>query len=78
MYSACVAPAGNDPNQQLALAACCAWPGMGSLTYQAILQRDHALLMGLFLIVSVCVIVTNIVTDLVYTVVDPRIRYTPR
>jgi ABC-type dipeptide/oligopeptide/nickel transport system permease component len=55
-----------------------AWPGMGSLTYQAILQRDHALLMGLFLIVSVCVIVTNIVTDLVYTVVDPRIRYTPR
>jgi peptide/nickel transport system permease protein len=55
-----------------------AWPGMGSLTYQAILQRDHALLMGLFLIVSVCVILTNLVTDLVYTVVDPRIRYTPR
>jgi peptide/nickel transport system permease protein len=54
-----------------------AWPGMGSLTYQAILQRDHALLMGLFLIVSVCVIVMNLVTDLIYTVVDPRIRYTP-
>ena len=54
-----------------------AWPGMGSLTYQAILQRDYALLMGLFLIVSVCVILTNLVTDLVYTVVDPRIRYTP-
>ncbi|MGH7266570.1 MAG: ABC transporter permease [Candidatus Rokuibacteriota bacterium] len=54
-----------------------AWPGMGSLTYQAILQRDYALLMGLFLIVSVCVILMNLVTDLVYTVVDPRIRYTP-
>jgi peptide/nickel transport system permease protein len=54
-----------------------AWPGMGGLTYQAILQRDYALLMGLFLIVSVCVIVMNLVTDLVYTVVDPRIRYTP-
>jgi peptide/nickel transport system permease protein len=54
-----------------------AWPGMGSLTYQAILQRDYALLMGLFLIVSVGVILMNLVTDLVYTVVDPRIRYTP-
>jgi peptide/nickel transport system permease protein len=54
-----------------------AWPGMGGLTYQAILQRDYALLMGLFLIVSVCVILMNLVTDLVYTLVDPRIRYTP-
>jgi peptide/nickel transport system permease protein len=54
-----------------------AWPGMGSLTYQAILQRDYALLMGLFLIVSVCVILMNLITDLIYTVVDPRIRYTP-
>jgi peptide/nickel transport system permease protein len=53
-----------------------AWPGMGGLTYQAILQRDYALLMGLFLMVSVCVILMNLVTDLVYTVVDPRIRYT--
>ncbi len=54
-----------------------AWPGMGGLTYQAILQRDYALLMGLFLMVSVCVILMNLVTDLVYTLVDPRIRYTP-
>jgi peptide/nickel transport system permease protein len=54
-----------------------AWPGMGSLTYQAILQRDYGLLMGLFLIVSVCVILMNLVTDLVYTIVDPRIRYAP-
>ncbi len=55
-----------------------AWPGMGGLTYQAILQRDYALLMGLFLMVSVCVILMNLVTDLLYTVVDPRIRYTVR
>jgi peptide/nickel transport system permease protein len=53
-----------------------AWPGMGGLTYQAILQRDYALLMGLFCMVSVCVIFMNLVTDLLYTVVDPRIRYT--
>ena len=54
-----------------------AWPGMGGLTYQAILQRDYALLMGLFVMVSVCVILMNLLTDLVYTIVDPRIRYTP-
>ena len=52
-----------------------AWPGMGGLTYQAILQRDYALLMGLFLMVSVCVILMNLLTDLLYSVVDPRIRY---
>ena len=52
-----------------------AWPGMGGLTYQAILQRDYALLMGLFLMVSVCVILMNLFTDLLYSVVDPRIRY---
>jgi peptide/nickel transport system permease protein len=52
-----------------------AWPGMGGLTYQAILQRDYALLMGLFLMVSVCVIFMNLFTDLLYSVVDPRIRY---
>lgn len=54
-----------------------AWPGMGGLTYQAILQRDYALLMGLFFMVSVCVIGMSLVTDVLYTIVDPRIRYTP-
>jgi peptide/nickel transport system permease protein len=52
-----------------------AWPGMGGLTYQAILQRDYALLMGLFLMVSVCVILMNLITDVLYSLVDPRIRY---
>ena len=55
-----------------------AWPGMGGLTYQALLQRDYALLMGLFFLVSVCVIGMSLVTDVLYTLVDPRIRYTPR
>jgi len=54
-----------------------AWPGMGGLTYQALLQRDYALLMGLFFMVSVCVIVMSLVTDVLYTIVDPRIRYSP-
>lgn len=51
------------------------WPGVGRLTYQAITQRDYPLMLGLLLITSVTVIVVNIVTDLIYGVVDPRIRH---
>src|SRR5262249_21613082 len=51
-----------------------AWPGMGGLIYQALLQRDYALLMGLFFMVSVSVILMSLVTDVLYTLVDPRIR----
>lgn len=51
------------------------WPGVGRLTYQAIVQRDYPLMLGLLLITSSAVIVVNIITDVLYGVVDPRIRY---
>lgn len=51
-----------------------AWPGMGYLTYTALLQRDYPLLIGIFLISSVSVLVINLVTDLTYARLDPRIR----
>lgn len=51
------------------------WPGVGRLTYQAITQRDYPLMLGLLLITSVTVIIVNIITDLIYGVVDPRIRH---
>jgi peptide/nickel transport system permease protein len=54
-----------------------AWPGLGRLTFEAVLQRDYPLLLGIFLIMSVIVIVFNLVTDLLYRVVDPRIGATP-
>jgi peptide/nickel transport system permease protein len=50
------------------------WPGVGRLTFQAIVQRDYPLMLGLLLITSVTVITINIVTDLLYAVIDPRIR----
>ncbi len=52
-----------------------AWPGLGRLLYDATLNRDYPLLMGIFLLVGTSVIVTNIVTDLVYVFLDPRVKF---
>jgi peptide/nickel transport system permease protein len=51
-----------------------AWPGIGRLMFDALLQRDYNLLLGIFFISSAMVILFNLVTDLVYTMVDPRIE----
>jgi peptide/nickel transport system permease protein len=50
-----------------------AWPGVGMLTMNAILQRDYPLILGVFVIISLCVIAANAAADLMYSVVDPRI-----
>jgi peptide/nickel transport system permease protein len=50
------------------------WPGMGLLAVRAASQRDPSLMMGIVLIVSVAVLIANIVTDVAYTYVDPRVR----
>jgi len=50
------------------------WPGMGQLMYQAVFQRDYPVLMGVFLLTSICVAVVTLLTDLAYAAADPRIR----
>ena len=50
------------------------WPGVGRLMFDALLQRDYQLLLGVFLITSVMVVVFNLLTDLVLRLVDPRIE----
>jgi peptide/nickel transport system permease protein len=52
-----------------------AWPGLGRLTYDAIYARDYPVLMGMFVLIGVLVVVGNLITDLVYAWLDPRIRY---
>ena len=52
-----------------------AWPGLGRLTVQAINARDYPLVQGCILTIAVTYIVVNLLTDLFYSVVDPRIRY---
>jgi len=51
-----------------------AWPGMGRLSADAAFGRDYPLIMGITMVVSVVVIVSNLLTDIAYTAVDPRIR----
>jgi len=51
------------------------WPGIGLMGYTAILQRDYPLQMGIALLSAVAVLLANLVTDLAYALVDPRIRY---
>lgn len=51
------------------------WPGLGRLTIQAINARDYPLVQGCILVIAVTYILINLVTDLLYSVVDPRIRY---
>ncbi len=51
-----------------------AWPGLGRLLLDATLRRDHPLLMAIFLLVTVVVVAANLLTDLLYTALDPRVR----
>jgi peptide/nickel transport system permease protein len=51
------------------------WPGVGRLLYDAILQRDTPVLLGILLMVSATVVVVNLATDLLYGTLDPRVRY---
>ncbi|MCK6452357.1 MAG: ABC transporter permease [Alphaproteobacteria bacterium] len=51
-----------------------AWPGLGQLAYQSLFARDFNLLLGIFFLSSCLVVTVNLVVDLVYVVLDPRIR----
>ena len=51
------------------------WPGLGRLTIQAISARDYPLAQGCILTIALTYILINLATDLIYSVVDPRIRY---
>jgi ABC-type dipeptide/oligopeptide/nickel transport system permease component len=51
------------------------WPGLGRLTFDAIAARDYPVITGLFIVVTLCVVAANLLTDLLYLVIDPRIRY---
>lgn len=50
------------------------WPGMGLLLIDAVETRDYPVIMGATLVIGACVIVVNILTDLTYAVIDPRIE----
>ncbi len=51
-----------------------AYPGLGRLIYESVLSRDYPVLQGAFLLIALGVIVANLVADLVYPLLDPRVR----
>ncbi|PTW58989.1 peptide/nickel transport system permease protein [Breoghania corrubedonensis] len=51
-----------------------AWPGIGRLMFEALSQRDYNLLLGVFVVSAAMVLLFNLITDVLYRFVDPRIR----
>ena len=52
-----------------------AWPGVGRLAIEATQLRDYPVIMGVALLTALTIILSNLVTDISYAYVDPRIRY---
>ena len=51
-----------------------AWPGLGSLFTEALGRRDYTVLMALLMVASTAVVLCNLIADLVYPLIDPRVR----
>jgi len=52
-----------------------AWPGMGRLLIQAISQRDYPLVQGIVMVTALAVSIINVIVDLLYATINPRVRY---
>ena len=50
------------------------WPGVGRLVFDALLRRDYPVLQGAFLVISTCALLANLMADLFYKLIDPRIE----
>ena len=50
------------------------WPGIGTLNYNAIMNRDYMLIMGITMLIAVVIVIANIIADILYVIADPRIR----
>ncbi len=51
-----------------------AWPGLGRLVYNAVAARDYPLIQGTVLLIAALFLLINLLVDVLYAVVDPRIR----
>jgi peptide/nickel transport system permease protein len=51
------------------------WYGLGRYIWDAILKQDFPALQGIFFVISLMVVVANLIADLIYGVLDPRVRY---
>lgn len=51
------------------------WPGMGTLVYQSILNRDYPLVVSSTMLLAFLMLISNLIADILYAVLDPRIKY---
>ena len=51
------------------------WPGVGRLVVEAVYERDYPLVVGCILIFAIVFVIVNLITDVLYTYIDPRIKY---
>jgi peptide/nickel transport system permease protein len=52
------------------------WPGVGRLLFDSITRRDYPVMTAILLMLSITVVIANLITDLIYAALDPRVRYT--
>ena len=50
------------------------WPGIGRLQYEAVMNNDYYVALVVFLISAVLVIIGNLIADIIYVMIDPRMR----
>ena len=50
------------------------YPGIGFFFAEAVMRRDHGMMQGLFLLTTFGIIVANLIVDLIYPILDPRVR----
>ena len=51
-----------------------AWPGLGRLVYNAVAARDYPVIQGAVLLIAALFLLINLIVDMLYALVDPRIR----
>jgi peptide/nickel transport system permease protein len=52
-----------------------AWPGIGRLLHGSLVTRDYPVVLGTLIVAAVAVLIVNLITDILYGVLDPRVRY---
>jgi peptide/nickel transport system permease protein len=52
-----------------------AWPGLGALAYESILRRDYPVVLALTLLTGAFILIVNMLVDVAYTLVDPRVSF---
>jgi peptide/nickel transport system permease protein len=51
------------------------WPGLGRLLYESVLRRDYPVMMGMLVFIAASVTLANLLVDIAYALIDPRVRY---